>query len=290
MKKLEFAKLKNLILCVFVLCITIMLTGCANVDYSRFVYPTGEITDRLVVELDVKKIHDAGVNVSVLVQNIKQDLENYYIQPIIDFKNEYMHEEHTYEQKQYVNNGILHNVEVVGNYRIAAEVTFKSISLFNLYYGNDSDNLEGDSDGQIEFRQGTFVNRYVQSSQNAFAVLKTDAIKQLVEKYKMLTSNQFTWDDVTLTQVYASPDTDIKSNADVTEVSQGIKMHQWEIDPNNLDFNLEFYTVTPRTGPWYILALFITLLVTFIIYNNIRSHKYKDEKKKNQQTPTTPKK
>ena len=272
-------KIKNLITSIAILLIAFILTGCANVDYSRFVYPNGEITDRLVVELDEEKIRNAGVSISVITESIQKDLEDLYIQPIRDFKNNYIHEDHSLEQKQYVNDGIIYDIQIVGNNKIIAEVNFKTVGLFNLYYGITEEELE--SDDQLEFREGTFVNRYVQSSQNVFSVLKTEQLKNLVKKYELMFSNQFSLSDVKLTQVYASPNTDIKSNANTTEISQGIKMHQWEIDSNNLDFNIEFYTLTPRTGPWYILALFVTFLITFIIYCNLRSRKYKKQKNNN---------
>ena len=56
-------------------------------------------------------------------------------------------------------------------------------------------------------------------------------------------------------------------------------MHQWEISADNLDFNLEFYTLSPNTSTWYILALFISLIVTFVVWGLI--HKQKMQQKNN---------
>ena len=272
-------KLKNLILVAVLTIFTFILTGCANVDYSRFINQNGEITDKLVIELDVKKINEAGIKTSFISEKIIDDLDSLYIQPIRNFKDKYMHEDHTYEQKQLVNNGITYGLQMLGDSKIVAEVKFSSIVTFNLYYGVDDSSQEEE---ELEFREGTFVNKYVQSTQNAFAVLKTKQLKQLIKKYENLFDNKFLLNnDVKLTQVYASPNTDIKSNANATEITQGIKMHQWEIDCENLDFNLEFYTLTAKTGPWYILALFVTFLVVFVLYCNIRSKKFKNQRNKN---------
>ena len=270
---------KNLITIIALVLFAFLLGGCATVDYSRFVYPTGEITDKLVVELDEEKVRDAGVSISVVTAKIKRDMEDYYKQPINDFVHECLHNEaYTIAQKQYIANGIRCNVEVVGNNTVIAEVNYQTIELFNLYYGITDDELESTDD--LEFREGDFVNKYVQSSQNAFAVLKTKTLKNLVNQYEVLFYDKFDINDVKLTQVYASPNVDISSNANATEISQGIKMHQWEIDPANLDFNIEFYTLSPNTGPWYILALFLTLSATVVafVYLYYKSNKPSNKK------------
>lgn len=273
-------KVKNLIFGVILILLTFVLTGCASVDYSRFINQACEITDKLVIELDANKITNAGIKLSSVSEKIVEDLDSLYIQPIRNFKDNYAHEAHTNEEKRLVREGIIYGIQMVGDSRVVAEVNFSSVALFNLYYGVD-DSL--DEEEELEFREGTFVNRYVQSSQNAFAVLKTKQLKQIISKYEAMFNNEFSLkNDVKLTQVYASPNTDIKSNANATEVSQGIKMHQWEIDSENLDFNLEFYTLTAKTGSWYILALFVTFLIVFVVYCNIRSRKFKEQKVTNQ--------
>lgn len=273
-------KLKNLIFGAILLLLTFVLTGCANVDYSRFINSAGEITDRLVIELDANKIRETNVKPSLVAERIMEDLDTLYIQPVRNFKDNYSHEAHTDEQKRLVREGITYGLQMVGDSNVVAEINFSSVAMFNLYYGVEEN---ADEEEELEFREGTFVNRYVQSSQNAFAVLKTQKLKQLIKRYEAMFANEFSLEnDVKLTQVYASPNTDIKSNANTTEISQGIKMHQWEIDSNNLDFNLEFYTLSAKTGPWYILALFVTFLVVFVLYCNIRSKKFKEQKNVNQ--------
>lgn len=272
---MQKSKIKNLICGVILILLATVLAGCANVDYSRFVYPTGEITDKLVVELDAEKIAAAHVSLSKVSEQILNDMETLYIQPVRDFKDEYAHSTHTAEQKKLVSEGITYGFEMAGDRKIVATISFSSIATFNLFY-NVSENTNKQ---EPELREGTFINRYVQSSQNAFAVLKTKQLKQLVSRYESMFDGNFRLGtDVKLTQVYASPKTDIKSNAHETEISQGIKMHQWEISPENLDFALEFYTISAKTGSWYILALFITFLVVFVVYCNIRTKHFKGSK------------
>lgn len=270
-------KIKKFFSLIAVMFCFVLLGGCASIDYSRFIYPSGEINDRIVFEIDEKAFDYCTVPKQVLYASIIDDLENYYIQPIEDFCAEFVSSgDHTLEEIELVKNGIHTNITYVNN-RIVCDVTFKNVAVFNLYYGSgesDGDGQENENDESgIEFREGTFVNKYVQASQNAFAVLQTDYLKAFINKYAALFSNHYALKDVKLTQVYASPNTEIYSNANATETTQGIKMHQWDISADNLDFQIEFYTVSPNTSSWYILALFISLIVTFVVWGFINRKK-----------------
>lgn len=261
-------KRKSMLSLIMLLFCTIMLCGCAQVDYSRFIDKTGQITDRIVVEIDDKAMQYCTLSKQDLYRNISIDLENYYIQPIEDFVSSYVRNPYiVLENRMTVQDGIHTNVEILGS-KIVAEVVFKSTEVFNIYYDTITDS-DDDAEQEVEFREGTFVNKYVTSSTNAFAVLQTDALKTIINKYKNYFVGHYDLKDVTLTQVYASPNTDIHSNADEVETTQGIKMHQWTIDSSNLDFQLEFYTVSPHTATWYILALVVTLGVTFAVWGMI---------------------
>ena len=276
-KVMKMVKGKKVLSLIVVLFSIILLSGCASVDYSRFIYPSGEINDRIVIEFSDEALSHCTVSKSKLYKSIINDLENYYIQPIEDFVYQFaMSGQHTLEEIALVKNGIKTNIELLGE-KIVCDVTFANVAVFNLYYGVSSDESSDASD--LEFREGAFVNKYVQSSQNAFAVLKTDYLKQFINKYAKLFNNYYALKDVKLTQVYASPNKGIYSNANETETVQGIKMHQWEISADNLDFNLEFYTLSPNTSTWYILALFISLIVTFVVWGLI--HKQKMQQKNN---------
>ena len=102
------------------------------------------------------------------------------------------------------------------------------------------------------------------------------SILPLLAQYKAYFDDEFDLSDLTLTQEYASPNTNIYSNANETETTKGIKMHHWEISADNLDFMLEFYTVSPNPGSWYILGLGITLVVTFLVWGAIRRKNQQD--------------
>lgn len=266
--KYKLKHLFSLILIMF--CVTI-LCGCAQIDYSRAVYSNGKVSDRIVVEIDEKAFRHCSVSKGELLNLVKVEFENYYIQPIEDFKSEFWATEHTFEDKQLVQDGIITDVRVVGN-SIFCDVNFNNSRAFDLYYRSKLIE-EGDTgSNNTEFREGTFVNKHVQSSVNAFAVLKTEFVQNLMAKYKGLFQYQYGMEDIKLTQEYASPDVDVYSNATDTEIVEDLKMHHWEIDPNNLDFKLEFYTVTPHTTSWYILALLLSLLsivvVAVIVHRN----------------------
>jgi hypothetical protein len=276
--KLKFKKLFSLIALFF--CVIVM-GGCAQIDYSRFIYPNGKIVDRVVVEIDEKAYNYCSFSKKDFLTIIQKDFENIYIQPIEDFKTEFWSTEHTFAEKQLVQDGIITDVREVDGV-IFCDVTFLNQEVFDLYY--KSLNIDADVEKpytDAEFREGTFVNKFVTSSENAYAVLKTKALQNLISKYKGYFQYHYGLSNLKLTQEYASPNTSIYSNAQETEIVDGVKMHYWEIDPTNLDFELEFYTVTPHTTSWYILAFILSLLSIFIVWAIVRRRNQIAEEKAN---------
>ena len=81
--KLKLTKLFSLIALFF--CV-IVLGGCAQIDYSRFVHPNGKIVDRVVVEIDEKAYRYCVFSKKDFLTIVKKDFENLYVQPIEDFK------------------------------------------------------------------------------------------------------------------------------------------------------------------------------------------------------------
>ena len=279
------AKRKNFISLIVLMFSVILFAGCASVDYSRFIYPNGTITDRIVVEVDDKALEKAcSIPKNELYDLIKTDLENEYLLPIINFRDRYEpvgidwtnpdEARKGFAMIDTVRDGIKTNCEILGD-SVVCDVSFASMDLFNLYYNSFSSDEENE-ESNIEFREQPFFNSYVQSSENAFAVLKTDYLKTFINKYKGYFDNEFDLADLKLTQEYASPNTNIYSNATETQTTKGIKMHHWEISADNLDFMLEFYTVSPNPGSWYILGLGITIVVTFLVWGAIRRKNQQD--------------
>ncbi len=275
--------LKNILSLIVILLCVFVLTGCASIDYSRFVYPDGSVNDRIVIEISDEAFNYCNTTKANLYETIKRDLENNYLLPINNFRNTYVPErtegmtEIEYLQViDSVRNGIITDARIIGK-QIICDVTFANTTVFNLYYNyvnnGSAESTEETKENDIEFREGTFLNSYVQSSENAFAVLKTDFLKGFIEKYKTYFDTDYDLTDLKLTQEYASPNTEIYSNATETDTVKGIKMHHWEIDPNNLDFKLEFYTVSPHVSSWYLLGLGITFVVTFLVWGYIRRKK-----------------
>ena len=106
--KYKLKHLFSLILIMF--CVTI-LCGCAQIDYSRAVYSDGKVSDRIVVEIEEKAFRLFLVSKGELLNLVKVEFENYYIQPIEDFKSEFWATEHTFEDKQLVQDGITTDVK-----------------------------------------------------------------------------------------------------------------------------------------------------------------------------------
>ena len=222
--KLKLRKLFSLIALFF--CVIVM-GGCAQIDYSRFIYPNGKIVDRVVVEIDEGAYKYCSFSKKDLLTIIQKDFENIYIQPIEDFKTEFWSTDHTFAEKQLVQDGIITDVREVDGV-VFCDVTFSNQEVFDLYYS--SLNIDTDVEKpytDAEFREGTFVNKFVTSSENAYAVLKTQALQNIISKYKGYFQYHYGLSNVKLTQEYASPNTSIYSNAQETETVDGVKMHYW---------------------------------------------------------------
>lgn len=246
----------TLILFVF---ITLIFGGCASVDYSRTIQASGRVTDRLVIAISDEALSNANISAEDLFYNIQLDLKLFYLKPIDDFKQVCSDSQLlSTQEKLEIMEGITTEITQVGN-EIICEVQFSNIRVFNLYYAPSTENT-------TKVVNGTFLNRYVQTSSNAFAILKNEQLAGLISKYRQIFNNTYDLENLKLSQTYASPNTSIYSNANQTKVAQGIKSHVWEINATNLDFNLEFYTIGPRTVSWYILALLLSIAVAVVLW------------------------
>ncbi len=264
---------KNLFsLIIMVLCVCV-LGGCASIDYSRTITSDGVITDRIVVEVSDEAMKRCTVSKRELYDTIKADFDTYYIEPIRQFKTEFWASEYSFEIKQQVSLGINFDVREVGN-QIICDVTFANSQIFRYYYPFEATDNDP-TNNRAQFVEGTFVGKYQRLSNNAFVVMRNENLKSMISKYKAMFGHLFNEGDLVLTQEYASPDLKQHSNAHDTEIADGLKMHHWKIDGNDLDFQIEFYEVVPNTGNWYILGLCCGLGTVVLIAYVLRRRKIK---------------
>ncbi len=222
------------------------------VDYSTFVYPSGQIYQKYVVDVNYKKILEDGTSaeqLNVLVHNILNSIKELHQTSSFDVRYDEVEAEvksldWDEEKKNEFLNGFKCETQTINKYSIVSQRYFASKEHYDMFY-----DIGGSSNVEIE--EGVFFDRYLISRYNRFY-------------YDFIALQNF-WgiSKVYLTETYASADTAIKSNASLTEITGGIKMHQWEIV--NINQKVEFYDFIPVTSSWYILALGLTLLFTLLL-------------------------
>lgn len=258
--------LKLIILAVF----AFILTGCAQMDYSRIVFANGRVQDRVVITLDTDKIKAAGYSTNSLLTVIQNDLELYFLSGVRSFKSESQSNiNFTEEQKNLINNSILSSVDITADLKkVVATITFENNEVFDMYYTwqkQQNETPEEEPASNVIVKKGFYFNTYIQTSSTAYG----DIINSFFyEKYStdLGLSQHFTLNDISFSQIYASNNLALKSNALYTEVNSGIKFHYWQVNPLNNNQTLEFYAYSPQTTSWYVTALAISLLAVIIIF------------------------
>ena len=156
--------------------------------------------------------------------------------------------------------------------------------IFPAVYKDNKLNLEiEDDDNTIGVSVSAFIIKYIEQTTAAFGDISEFELKlkdetmpdiNFAEKYsKKYAGGEFHSDndgvfdasDIKLKQMYVSPDTRLKSNADETMLMNGYKFHLWELDASKTDRPIIFYYQTANSPSWYYLALGITAAVMITV-------------------------
>ena len=277
-------KLKALLL----LGMAVILTGCANIEYSRVVYPTGEILDSITVTLDTQQITAANYNLTALTEIIRDDLSLYFLTNISTFKSEsWICDDLTQEEKNDIQNNITYDANITNDKtQVIAYIYFKNRTAYTAYqtWLNPNYETELQEANTPTIVTGTFFNTQIITNNSVYAQYLQSSIANTINtKYFNTLGLGETFnlsDDITIMQSYGNADTSIDSNATSILLEGGIKMHVWEIDPTTTSQVLEFYYHTPNTPNWYLSALSIAVISVLIIYvNKILKGKYQNTDK-----------
>ena len=229
------------------------------IDYVTFEYSNGVVVQKYTVDVNEERLYQeenmTASQIAFLEVQIKNTFENfYYNNTFLPRYNEIEEEiltrtDMTVDEKYDYLSGFTCDVNLCSGGEIVAQRTFSSLEQYQDFYDNSGYSVTADT----ELDQNLFFNRYVTGRKNIYY-------------YNVVNFSNFWGVDKTkvyLTETYASSDTSLKSNADLTETTQGVKMHQWEI--SLLDKEIEFYTYIPITKDWYVLALVLTAFFTIMI-------------------------
>lgn len=257
---------------ILLLCVVFVLGGCANIEYQRLVDDGGQILDKITIEVDGNELAGKGIDVSNLIDNIKEDLHDYYIFPI-EYRLQSLPIEQYYEVSKQISIGTVMSSVEQGVYKISVEVLFGNSDVMAYVYGHDTSSDTEEESGLTESKD-FFIKKYEQISDNVFGDVTEISIggTNLYQKYLAKVPG-FDKDDLTLTQIYGSTNDRMRTNADATIEYNGFTCHLWEFNGGDTDRELVFYYLSPNSTGWYVLALVLTIFVTAVIILVYRSKK-----------------
>lgn len=260
--------IKHHIKLLLLLLVGFALTGCANIQYSRVIDADGAVTDRVVVELDLQQISAAGYNINNLIAQIEDDFELLYFGNVTNYLQSVQEDTTlTTTQKTQIANNISTNVATTQDKtKIVATIAFATSQTFEDYYDWVALQSEQEQTNNVQQLDGFLFTTYVQTSTNAFGNLQTGNLASVTTTYLQTLGleQDFSLSDITLTQLYASPNTSLDSNADLITFENGLKVHMWTLDPI-ADQTLEFYTYYPNKPMWYLTAIMASVATAIVI-------------------------
>ena len=254
-------------LCLLLSIISVFIfAGCANIEYHRVTDDTGQIIDRLIVELhDNEIIEKIGeVKFTALKQDIEGDF-NDYIQAINNMKPHLQVENPEMDFSTGIvaeRSSWIKNEENIS--KITIQIVYKNSAYLQALNGSSSnDETQEDSD-DTEIINNLFISKYMMYSDNVFSDIDETAYYQ----YYTASYGEFNMSDVNLTQVYGTTDNRLRSDADYIENIEGINYHLWDIETENDAYKVKklsyHYRTAVGTG-WYILALGLSLVLAIIL-------------------------
>ena len=262
---------KKLLSLILIICSVFVFCGCANIEYQRITDDTGQIIDKLVIELNEKEILQkiSNVELQALKKDIQSDLDNYVVAinyakpqlqaqyPDMDFATGIVAETTPWE---YVSKDVS---------KIYIEIYYKNSDYMLKINGGNTEEDPENEDDNTEIISDLFISKYMMYSDNVFMGMEEVSMgSETYFDFYTTKYSDFSVKDINLTQVYGTTDSRLKSNADHKTTIDGINYHLWEIDTENGGYTkakLSYYYTTAVGTGWYIVALALTFALAFIL-------------------------
>ena len=270
--------------------------GCANIEFYRAIDPYQVIVDKLVIEINESKINKVGLDLDTVMQSINSDIRSFG-ESIDHWKTQFKDYP---EILNAIDKGIKIETPPITKENpntISVSIEFANWQMFGLFYGYSEvedleykkvmedvgpfiDNIINEKYEQEDF--GLFLIKY-SIVKNSGIVSKIETFEQnninLYNKYRELTKNTYSLDDLKVTEYFAYPDDRIYNNADVSYSEGGMTFMIWDIGEKESGFQMEMYKLYPKAVTWYTIALIISaifiIVITIVIYKKSKSNPVK---------------
>lgn len=258
-------KFKKLAL-VFCFLLVSIISGCANIEYSRTINEKGNIIDAVAVTLDYEKIASAGYNTSEVETYIEQKMNTYLSVIISSFTNRDDNLDKITKLTVLQNTtSLVYKKDNV----IVALLKFNNYGTFKYFYGL---HLNENSNDNTQIEEGFLINKYVSTGKTIFASEDAQYIKN---EFLIYFNDKFTENDASYEYTFGTIDDKLYSDADFTFSKDGVNYHQWIINSDNTNREIKTYNILVKPVNWYLTALIATagfIIISFIIVF-IKKHK-----------------
>lgn len=264
-------KFKKIAICFIMLVFVFVLTGCAQIEYSRIVNTDGSIIDSIGVKLDGEALKNAGFTD---LESVKNDIKTKMYEYLQAFFNAFkVRDDGLLEiEKIAVKNNVTSSVTENGNV-ISASLKFRNYNAFKYFYGlhliDSDENDNSNVSNEFLYNKITNTGKTIFSSQDA-AIVTNDIIDYFRDNFAL--------SDATLIYTFATPESKLHSNADNQFEENGIYYHQWALSDENQEISTFTYQIKPVN--WYVLALGLTgaLILILAVISLMLKNKNKDNK------------
>jgi hypothetical protein len=234
--------------------------------------------------IDVKKIQevkDLGEVRKLIIQHL-DDCAPGLVLYVEDWKKSFFEVDGLENVAKMVSTGIKVSIDKPTTNRIYMTVVFSDIKMFGLFYGYTT--IEDYEYNKAMTDVGPFIDKIIKSDYSTekygiflykSAIVKNGGILDSLEdfeingvnyynKYRKEFNYDYNLEDVEFYEMFTYPDDRLYSNADDSEVNNGLSIYRWSLSDKDDNFEMILYKLSPNASAWYILALVISILVVTI--------------------------
>lgn len=257
-------KISLLITLIMFFCLT-LLTGCGSVAFSLIQYPNGQIAQTFSVSLNKEIIEQGGYDYDVSVNKVISVLQNVITQQKLRF--ETLDESVCSEKvKQQVFKDLKVEQPKLKDGVVVAQMIFENATSYKYFYNLNNQQTEQSS--YLTENHAFYKKVSTLSYTKFYNFLEDDIYRQAtIEMQNYFSTNQmFSVNDVNFVYCYAvSQDYHLYSNADFVYYNNGLAMHMWRLNADQLDRVIMFYQIIPKPLLWYVLAVGLTFVLILIL-------------------------
>lgn len=266
------------VLVIMLMLFCFVATGCAKVTYT--IYNNGiTIEQRITVEYDKQDIESKGATVEEIVALADDFWTRYMGSAKLSYEtnvnNLYITEKISASDREALRNAVVikrtntkeeplkYIYSIAYNYVSTPTVTIPSENVFYLFnYGKLELDEEESGGNENEYEETLFTITVKNTSTTIFNSISS------IENYflSLLTTYNFTLDDVAYVYENATPYRRLHSDCDEVRYEKGMYIHKWNLESS--DEQITLFRTYANTPIWYAVAIggsVIAMVVIFVI-------------------------